>query len=589
MSSRPVSLQEIMDETFAQSLAQTPNDLPEGYNPSDYEHTIPGYDPRDFEDDIIPGYDPRDFEVGAYDVDTLTNDVDYALALSLQEEENVQAEESLIATEAASSDYEYDGDDDESGNQTGLDYVLAPKDTTKPKRRKKVGARMQKDPRRAYSEAKLARLPRQILVIKAVEEDIETITTFLSTLKCSLKIATNGPEYFRSAPIVENDQLLLYVIGTEADMQILLGYLMSQVDNAVILAVKDLLAAPEPLTKSNTLSSSLMLKLLLHHHTKVGVLLIAAAYVWEYPRIMLVQYFLGLLVDYLQSNNYRSATIGLHFGLLTTSLSLIREDYRSEQPHLWKYVIPTPMTVYGGNFRLAGVPVYSLLVAIWEATMALQATTGSKYYQRLHDAYVLKLQAGGVDNSVSFSAFAATGLSSFHDSFHGYGELVSYSKFSAKVLLALFFCVLFCVATFCNSPGLEGEHLRDAVRNCDVDSAKKALSRGTNPNSKGHDKGAALHICAQQALADMARILLEAGADVNVSDGFGFTPLHWAVQLRREETCIEKRLEIIRVLLEYGGNINIVNYNGISPAMIAARPENLRANEIIQLYGCEVD
>ncbi|OQR84386.1 hypothetical protein ACHHYP_13441 [Achlya hypogyna] len=333
-----------------------------------------------------------------------------------------------------------------------------------------------------------------------------------------------------------------------------------------------------------------MLKVLLHHHTKVGAFLVVAGFVWEYPRIMLAQYVLGMAADYLQSNHHRSAVAGLYIGLAAVAITLLREDVRSDTPHMWKYVVATPMTMYGGVVRLFGVPVYSLVVAVWEATVVLQATTGHQYSQRLYEAYVARLQAvsSGAE-ALPLSAFAEQGVFSIHDPYGGYGEVVSYSRFSAKIVLALFFCVVYGVATFCNAPGLAGENLRDAVRNCDVDSAKRALSRGTDPNSTGHDKGSALHICAQQALSEMARVLLDAGADVNLGDSFGFTPLHWAVQMRREETCIEKRLEVIRVFLEYGGNVHAVNYKGISPAMIAARPENLRAHEVIQLYGCEAD
>ncbi|KDO21120.1 hypothetical protein SPRG_12901 [Saprolegnia parasitica CBS 223.65] len=248
----PVPLREIMDEAYARAVAATHDDLPEGYDPRDFEDSLPdGYDPKDFEDDLPPGYDPRDFEDGSgYSVDALAADVDYALALSLQEAEaDIDGSDytSLVLTQASVSndadDDDYDEDDeDDDVVPANFDFSVAPKDD-KPKRKKRV----QKDARRFYSAAKVAAVPRQLLALKGRLDDVDALMTFLSTQTNSLAIDLDGHKMFRAAATVRDDEFSLYVKGMEADMQVLLAYIMTQVESVVILAVKDLAAAPEPL------------------------------------------------------------------------------------------------------------------------------------------------------------------------------------------------------------------------------------------------------------------------------------------------------------------------------------------------------
>ncbi|KDO20356.1 hypothetical protein SPRG_13501 [Saprolegnia parasitica CBS 223.65] len=243
----PVPLREIMDEAYARALAATHDDLPEGYDPRDFEDSLPdGYDPKDFEDDLPPGYDPRDFEDGSdYSVDALAADVDYALALSLQEAEadvdgsgytSLVSMQASVSNGADNNEDDYDeNDDDDDVVPANFDFSVAPKDDKhKPKRKKRV----QKDARRFYSAAKVAAVPRQLLALKGQLDDMDALMTFLSTQTNSLAIDDDGHKMFRAAATVRDDEFSLYVKGTEADMQ---------VESVVILAVKDLAGAPEPL------------------------------------------------------------------------------------------------------------------------------------------------------------------------------------------------------------------------------------------------------------------------------------------------------------------------------------------------------
>ncbi|KAN0108974.1 Ankyrin repeat-containing domain protein [Russula decolorans] len=72
------------------------------------------------------------------------------------------------------------------------------------------------------------------------------------------------------------------------------------------------------------------------------------------------------------------------------------------------------------------------------------------------------------------------------------------------------------------------------------------------------------NIC--QSLPDVARLLLEHGADVNAqvsgSDNSGRTPLHL--------TMVFNRVEVVRVLLEHGANVDAEDSQGRTPFQIAS-------------------
>lgn len=58
------------------------------------------------------------------------------------------------------------------------------------------------------------------------------------------------------------------------------------------------------------------------------------------------------------------------------------------------------------------------------------------------------------------------------------------------------------------------------------------------------------------------KLLLEAGADINSRDRYGWTPLHWM-----SKAC---RISSASVLLDAGADIDSVTYEGITPLMLAS-------------------
>ena len=75
----------------------------------------------------------------------------------------------------------------------------------------------------------------------------------------------------------------------------------------------------------------------------------------------------------------------------------------------------------------------------------------------------------------------------------------------------------------------------------------------------------ALHMCASYNHPEIARMLIDAGADVNIQDENGLTPLHWCV--------INNHPEIARMLIDAGADKTIPNNNGTLPYELAHSQE----------------
>ena len=85
------------------------------------------------------------------------------------------------------------------------------------------------------------------------------------------------------------------------------------------------------------------------------------------------------------------------------------------------------------------------------------------------------------------------------------------------------------------------------------------LARGADPNAtvRFDRGGTALHPASSCGKLRYVKLLLEAGANPNLTDNGGDTPLHWA--------CQEGYVNIIRCLLKAGADIEAQDCNGFTP------------------------
>ena len=101
-----------------------------------------------------------------------------------------------------------------------------------------------------------------------------------------------------------------------------------------------------------------------------------------------------------------------------------------------------------------------------------------------------------------------------------------------------------------------------AVIEGDTESLEDIIQQGVDVNARSATAGeehaiGALHYAAFYGHEDAVRVLLGAGADVNIRNANGYTPLHFAVP--------RGHVEVVRLLLDAGADVNALSSDGHSP------------------------
>ncbi len=104
--------------------------------------------------------------------------------------------------------------------------------------------------------------------------------------------------------------------------------------------------------------------------------------------------------------------------------------------------------------------------------------------------------------------------------------------------------------------------LENAILNSDMKQVRRHLEAGVDPNqSIGGNNGYPLHYAAHNA--NVIQLLVDHGANVNIKDGKGRTPLHIA--------AVMAYMEGIQALIKNGADVNAVDDEGNTPLMLAQR------------------
>jgi outer membrane protein assembly factor BamB len=120
----------------------------------------------------------------------------------------------------------------------------------------------------------------------------------------------------------------------------------------------------------------------------------------------------------------------------------------------------------------------------------------------------------------------------------------------------LSFVVLFLLAISLSAANEKNEEFWNAVKRGETEKVQRFLAEGVDVNAKNRYGATALSFAADKGHVEIARVLIDKGADINVKDTFyQSTPLEWAV--------FNNHSEIVRLLLSQGAT-------GAANAIVAA-------------------
>ena len=110
-----------------------------------------------------------------------------------------------------------------------------------------------------------------------------------------------------------------------------------------------------------------------------------------------------------------------------------------------------------------------------------------------------------------------------------------------------------------------------------MDVARLLLEHGADVNARNKDSVTPLHIAAGEGHVDVARLLLEHGAYVNARSEYGLTPLYYA--------AVNGRLDVARLLLERGADAGARDDKGRTPLDRAREKGHVEVARVIEEYG----
>ena len=135
---------------------------------------------------------------------------------------------------------------------------------------------------------------------------------------------------------------------------------------------------------------------------------------------------------------------------------------------------------------------------------------------------------------------------------------------------------------------------QDQVPNISIsrpDVARLLLERGADPNARMKNGLTPLHVAAKDGRVEVARVLLKHGANVGTEDNKGRTPFHAAVDYSEQRgwegnaDYASGKLDVVRVLLEHGANACAEDNERRTPLQTAAGSGSVEVVRMLLEHG----
>jgi ankyrin repeat protein len=122
-----------------------------------------------------------------------------------------------------------------------------------------------------------------------------------------------------------------------------------------------------------------------------------------------------------------------------------------------------------------------------------------------------------------------------------------------------------------------------------LDVAKFLLEHGADADAKDNDDSTALHAASFHGGVKAVQLMLEHGANIHVRDKQGRTPLHQALDLFTDNVSpMDLYLDAIRCLLAHGADIDALDNDHATPLHVVSRYGCGKAVQILLEHGASV-
>ena len=132
------------------------------------------------------------------------------------------------------------------------------------------------------------------------------------------------------------------------------------------------------------------------------------------------------------------------------------------------------------------------------------------------------------------------------------------------------------------------------IKNGNIQYIRNAINNGMEINEAlPNRRERAIHMAVRNGHVEVVRLLLDSGALIDKPDMDDYRPIHFAVNrehlTEKENPMNEKQMDIAKLLIERGADLNKITNSGDSPLDLAARNGDLEMVKLLVENGANIE